>query len=110
MLLRHSKYKRETAFSITIDSLRVHRSVVFIVRLPRPGVDRASDLLAPWWALVRSAVWHAIKGSVLGRETNFFIVDRVDRERSRGFRGAVELDGTLQEAEFPEVVVLTARV
>lgn len=45
-----------------------------------------------------------------GRETNFFIVDRVDRERSRGFRGAVELDGTLQEAEFPEVVVLTARV
>ena len=45
-----------------------------------------------------------------GRKTNFFIVDRVDRERSRGFRGAVELDGTLQEAEFPEVVVLTARV
>ena len=47
---------------------------------------------------------------VKGRKTNFFIVDRVDRERSRGFRGAVELDGTLQEAEFPEVVVLTARV
>lgn len=46
----------------------------------------------------------------MGRKTNFFIVDRVDRERSRGFRGAVELDGTLQEAEFPEVVVLTARV
>ena len=56
--------------------------------------------------IVRPRQWEKIQG----RKTNFFIVDRVDRERSRGFRGAVELDGTLQEAEFPEVVVLTARV